>query len=53
MNHGETIYDIKPQEWGEDCAHPNLDDCGRPCHHLECPDCGLLIETPDQPEDDL
>lgn len=31
----------------EDCEHPSLDDCGRTCHHLECPDCGILIDTSD------
>jgi hypothetical protein len=29
----------------DNCDHPYLDDCGRTCHHLECSDCGLLIET--------
>ena len=30
----------------DNCEHLNLDDCGRACHHLECVDCGLLIDTP-------
>ena len=35
---------IKTQD---ECDHFDLDDCGKTCHHLECVDCGLLIETPD------
>ena len=31
----------------DNCDHPYLDDCGKTCHHLECLDCGLLIDTPD------
>jgi hypothetical protein len=27
------------------CEHTNLDDCGRTCHCLECPDCGIVIEN--------
>lgn len=34
------------------CDHPDFDDCGYTCHHLECVMCGLLIDTPDEPEED-
>lgn len=40
-----------PWVWATECDHLDLDDCGRPCHHLECPRCGLLIPTPDTPEE--
>ena len=29
----------------DDCDHASADDCGYTCHHIECPDCGLLIQT--------
>lgn len=49
----ETIIDDLersgiPWSWANECEHLDLDDCGRPCHHLECPHCGLLIATPDE-----
>lgn len=31
----------------EECQHTYADDCGRTCHHLVCPDCGISMETPD------
>jgi hypothetical protein len=31
----------------EECDHLDFDGCGYTCHHLECVDCGLLIDTPD------
>lgn len=35
------------------CEHPDFDDCGRSCHHMQCVDCGLLVDTPDSLEEAL
>jgi hypothetical protein len=36
----------------DNCDHPDFDDCGRTCHHLQCVVCGLLIDTPDSPDEE-
>lgn len=40
-----------PWSWTVECDHLDFDDCGRPCHHLQCVHCGVLVATPDTIEE--